>query len=48
MRSLTFIATQSMPMVSYLPIMSAIMVLEPTPSVQSAKPAPLSSITLAK
>jgi hypothetical protein len=41
-------ATQSMPMVSYLPIMSAMMVFEPTPSVQSASPMPSSSITLAK
>ena len=46
--SLTFMATQSMPMVSYLPIMSAMMVFEPTPSVQSASPTPSSSMTLAK
>ena len=36
--SFTFIATQSIPIVSYFLIMVAMIVLEPTPSVQSATP----------
>ena len=46
--SFTFIATQSMPMVSNLPIIVAIIVLVPTPSVQIAMPFPSNSMTLAK
>src|SRR5882757_3296400 len=46
--SFTFIATQSIPIVSYLRIMSAMMVFDPTPSVQMAIPTPSISITLAK
>ena len=46
--SLTFIATQSIPIVSYLRIISAMIVFDPTPSVQSAMPIPSTSITFAK
>jgi len=46
--SLTFIATQSMPIVSYLPIRSAMIVFDPTPSVQIAIPTPSISMTFAK
>src|SRR5215831_1484084 len=48
MRSFTFMATQSMPMVSYLSIIWAISAFVPTPSVEMASPMPPISRTLAK
>jgi hypothetical protein len=46
--SFTFMATQSMPIVSNFPIMLATIVLVPTPSVHRARPVPSISMTLAK